>query len=171
MRSAFLAEYNVTVYEDGRIYSNHSGKFQKHQKDRLGYLKVFATRSSGKRSGLFVHRAIALAFIPNPENKPCVNHINGIKSDFRIENLEWCNHKENTAHAIRTGLFKPGQGEYIDRKKMRNLAVSELSRLGWTHNEIGEAFGFVPVNVCHIKKKTRGINGVAEMRELREMLK
>lgn len=53
---------------------------------------------------IFLHRIIAQAFIPNTENKRCVNHINGIKNDYRICNLEWCTHSENAKHAFLTKL-------------------------------------------------------------------
>lgn len=74
--------------------------------DSDGYLVVDLYKN-GKGKMNKVHRLVALAFIQNTENKKCVNHKNGIKSDNKVENLEWCTDSENQFHAFATGLKKP----------------------------------------------------------------
>jgi len=75
----------------------------KHLLDKDGYRRV-NLKVSQKTNSKIVHRLIAEAFIDNPENKPQVNHINGIKGDNTLSNLEWCTLSENRRHAYSTGL-------------------------------------------------------------------
>lgn len=83
------------IYSDGRIWSNRSKKFLKGQKHNAGYTKYMLFDGYH-----YLHRLLADAFIPNPNNLPEVNHINEDKTDNRIENLEWCNHRNNMRHTL-----------------------------------------------------------------------
>lgn len=82
----------------------HAGKVLNPSVDKDGYLFV-RTKTFGGNTR--VHRLVALAFIPNPEDKPQVNHKNGRVSDNRPNNLEWCTNSENHLHAFRTLGRKP----------------------------------------------------------------
>lgn len=73
--------------------------------DNSGYLRTMLKRDSdGKIGTIKVHRIIAQTFIPNPENKPEVNHKNSIRNDNRVINLEWVTHSENVKHSFYNGI-------------------------------------------------------------------
>lgn len=72
------------------------------RQDKYAYIGV---KIADKWMRLAVHRVVATAFIPNNNQRRCVNHLNGIKNDNRSENLEWCSYKDNIAHAQATGLM------------------------------------------------------------------
>lgn len=84
------------------------------------------TLSNGKEKFFNVHRLVAKAFIPNPLNKPFVNHINGDRKDNRVKNLEWVTESENTIHAFKTGLMKGQIGEINPRVKLTEKKVREI---------------------------------------------
>lgn len=123
--------------------------------DSKGYYFV----CGGKRTKrMWVARLVALGFVPNPENKPIVNHINGVKTDNRAENLEWCTHSENLFHAHRTGLKVSTHGQHHHnnvhpedniRAVYRELLSGELSQ-----TKIAEKYGIPQITVSNIWTKT-----------------
>lgn len=99
--------YKVT--SDGNIIGQ-DGIIKRTRLGRDGYLKTNLCED-GKKVTKSVHRLIAKTFIPNPDNKPQVNHKNGIKTDNRVENLEWVTASENVRHALANNLTKRWSGE------------------------------------------------------------
>lgn len=94
---------NYLVSKDGTIYSKRFKKqlTPKHNWDGYHRIQIW---ENNKCSMIGWHRVVAQTFIPNPENKPFVNHKNGIKSDNRVENLEWCTQQENIQHSWENGF-------------------------------------------------------------------
>ena len=78
------------------------------------------------RKQYYVHRLVGLAFCPNPEGKPFINHIDGDKANNRAENLEWCTQKENNRHAYATGLKFMMTGEKNPNAKLTDAQVAEI---------------------------------------------
>jgi hypothetical protein len=83
----------------------------------------------GSSKGITVDRLVAKAFISTPFNLPQVNHINGIKTDNRVENLEWCTNLQNYRHAVMSGLKSSGIGEANQSAKLKEADVLEIRRL------------------------------------------
>ncbi len=94
------------VSDRGQVFSVRRKKLRKLNDTGRGYLQV-ALAKDGQRTHPLVHRLVAEAFIPNLENKPQINHINGDKTDNRVENLEWCTMSENLFHRHQI-LHQPG---------------------------------------------------------------
>lgn len=96
----YESKYKIT--NDGRIYSEYLGDYLKTFFSKGGYVRV--KLNYGDRSKKFMmHRLVAMAFIPNPDNKPHVDHINRNRADNRVENLQWCTPTENAQYAVERG--------------------------------------------------------------------
>ena len=94
---------------------------------RDGYRRVSLSKE-GKPKEFRVNRLVAETFIPNPENKPTVNHKNGNKLDNRVENLEWMTREENMQHAYDNGLKKPTRGPFNAQAKLSESDVRYIRK-------------------------------------------
>jgi hypothetical protein len=95
------------ITKDGKVWSypkyRHKGKFLIPYLRKDGYLSVGLFKDK-KPKRMSVHRLVALAYIENHENKPEINHLDGNKSNNKVDNLEWVTSSENQIHAIKNGL-------------------------------------------------------------------
>tara|TARA_R100000655_G_scaffold110133_1_gene168149 strand:- start:58701 stop:59399 length:699 start_codon:yes stop_codon:yes gene_type:complete len=103
---------NYYVSKNGDVFSTWHGTMKKMtlQLHKSGYYSIRLSRGLRDYQGFMVHRLVAEAFIENPEDLPTVNHKNGIKTDNRVENLEWMTYKENNRHAWDIGLCDGRRG-------------------------------------------------------------
>lgn len=125
----------VKVSDDGKVYTldhsnlrkngridNRKGKQLKPKVDRYGYETIVLTKD-GMRKNYTIHKLVALAFIPNPENKPTVNHKDGNKLNNNVSNLEWATHKEQKVHAWNNNLIwnkRNNNGTFLKKEVMPN---------------------------------------------------
>jgi len=115
-----------------------------------GY-KIVQLKKEPKRLTIAVHRLVGLAFIQNPENKPYINHKNGVKHDNRAINLEWCTPSENNHHFSETIVSNRKRGEKHPKAKLTEEKVIEIRRLykneGHTTRSLAKMFevGYVRI--------------------------
>lgn len=96
------------IQPNGNVWKQtRSGKKIVKQTLSKGYYRI-NVKVGETHTSKAVHRLVAQAYIPNPENKPCVNHKDGVKTNNAASNLEWCTHAENTRHALERRLIKKG---------------------------------------------------------------
>lgn len=123
------------ILENGDVINKRNGHKVKPQKNGKGYLRVGI---GGKL--LFVHRLVAEKYVPNPDNKPCVNHIDGNKLNNNASNLEWVTNLENRKHALDHRLHLCGeQCPYSKLKEENILFIREHDE--YTDTELAKMFG------------------------------
>lgn len=122
-------------------------------KDKDGYCRINIQDKNGNIRQHAVHRLVALAFIPNPENKQCVNHINSNRQDNRVSNLEWVTPRENVYHSYAFGKAVKRK-EVPHNKVLTEFQISEIDNLRniYTVNQIAKLFN---VNYSTLKNIIR----------------
>jgi NUMOD4 motif/HNH endonuclease len=111
--------------------------------NRAGYPRLCLCKE-GQKKYFYVHRLVATAFIPNPENKPQVNHINGIKANNNVENLEWLTARDNQIHAYKTGLNISPRSVDRCNAKLSPATIHRaktLREIGYVYKKIAELVG------------------------------
>ena len=131
------------------------GKVLKPAIDKKGYKRV-AIMVNGKLTTLKVHRIVAKTFIDNVDGKPQVNHIDCVKTNNEVSNLEWVNNSENIQHAFDNGLMKANRLHESPRCKQTKEGIEEIVRLkseGVKNQIIAERFN---CSISSIKRLNRG---------------
>ena len=114
------------IYEDGRVFSTKSNKFLKHNVSSCGYPSVELFNSEGS-SRKTVHRLVAEAFIPNPDNYPQINHIDENKLNSSAENLEWCTAKYNMNYGVGAKM-RHSKIDYSTQARKDNMRAAAMKR-------------------------------------------
>lgn len=142
-----------------RKYKDGKGKIMKKCLDGSGYEYVKLHKTKEEFKYIHVHRLVAENFIPNPENKPQVNHIDGIKTHNYIENLEWNTIEENIQHAFKTGLgsIKEAQQSCYKPCGKFDLKTDELIESYISLKDMGEKNGYTRKMVEIVSRCCRGL--------------
>lgn len=118
--NGYKEHYQISNFGRVKSFQKNKIKILKPILNRTGYLQILLYKY-GERKSFQIHRLVAQAFIPNPENKPEVNHKYGVKLDCYFENLEWSTSSENSQHAYDMGLTKSGENHY--KAKLTNEEI------------------------------------------------
>lgn len=148
-------EGRYAVTTNGMVWSHKRQKFLKAGLVGKGYLAVSICPKGEKSKHRYIHRLVAQAFIPNPDNKPTVNHKDGNKQNNDISNLEWATQKEQIAHAVSEGLSNlVGEGNgYSKLTESKVLEIrSKYSSMDYSHEQLAKEYGVTRVCILKVVK-------------------
>ena len=139
------------IFPDGKVYSNKTHKFLSANPDNNGYLRI-SFKHNKKISTYRIHRLVALHYLPNPDNLPCVDHINGNKIDNTIKNLRWVSNQDNSRNITicrsntgYQGITKNKRGYYttgvyINGKRIGNSFKDIEDALTWRRERVDKYY-------------------------------
>lgn len=148
-------ENKYQISNTGKVRNKKTGLILKPKYNQKGYQYVNLSVGRTKSIKWYIHRLVGFHFIPNPENKPQINHIDGNPSNNVVENLEWVTNEENQCHAVLNNLHF--QGETHKDSKFTNESVKLLPKLieiGFSVVDINKLTGVATQNIKKI------INGI-----------
>jgi len=128
MKSIKGYEGRYSITKNGNVYSHKNKKFLTNCINEPNGYYIVNLCANKQQKIVCIHKLIAKAFIPNPESKPIVNHIDGNKLNNDISNLEWVTYAEDTKHAIETGLREmPSNNPGVSKRKL-TIEQAQLAR-------------------------------------------
>lgn len=133
-----------------RLYKSGKEKILKPSLKTNGYLIVSLSKNNTRKS-FDVHRLVAQVFIPNTENKSQVNHKNGIKTDNRVENLEWITPLENMSHAVSMGLTAQGEKNRLAKISNELAKFIRENPDNLTGRQLASMFNLKPQSITQIQ--------------------
>lgn len=149
----------------GNVESCKMGYWKPMKKAKLpnGYFYIGLSMNN-KVKHYYAHRLVATAFLSNPLNKATVNHINGVKDDNRVENLEWATQSENNKHSYDSGIKKPTNqlGSKNGNARLTDLQVTQIRTL-WdkgniTKLKLASIFSVSDAHICRIINKKQRVD-------------
>ena len=164
-------EKEVWKFIDDRYQISNYGNFRKNYKNKIKNIKVYENSNGYLKAKIYknckykhkmVHRLVAKAFIPNPNNYPVINHIDGNKKNNKVNNLEWCTYRYNSIHAKEHGLLKNNIIYAIEAKKkpVNQYDIEGHIIKKWNSvKDASETLKINPSNICYVcksKRKTAG---------------
>lgn len=142
--------YQVSNFGRVKSFKRSKSRILKSVVNCKGYLCVELCKN-GKGKLFFVHRLVAQAFIPNPENKPEINHIDGHPLNNHFSNLEWCTRAENMRHAVDTGLQPSGENSYQAKLTVEQVRYIRENPDNLNIAQLADLFGVSFANISRIQ--------------------
>ena len=148
----YEGQYAIT--EDGQVWSYKSGKFLSFVKDKDGYYKVWLYDGNGQKRDYRVHRLVAEAYLPNPNEWPSINHKDECRTNNSVDNLEWCSVEYNDNYGARNYHISVSKGYVVGQYDMSGNLVA-------TYHSMMEAERQTGIRNSNISQCTRGLRHTA----------
>lgn len=153
-----IKNYHYSISSYGRLRNDLTLKILKERIDNKGYHKCDLYDGQGNSKGFLAHRLVAFAFLSAPkQGQTQINHIDGNPKNNKVENLEWVTPKQNSEHAVKTGLFPRGGGHHLTILSDDDVRrIRELYKIGFLQWQIADKFGIHQSVVSRYVNRKRG---------------